>query len=58
MTHLTAAIMTVRQFPPSESFSRRVSLLFLYGMKPLPCKPPNKLTLTNAQYSAAKQKQL
>jgi hypothetical protein len=28
---LTLAIMTVRELPPSESFSRRVSLLSRYG---------------------------
>ena len=33
--HLTAAIMMVRQLPPSESFNSRVNLLSRYGMWPL-----------------------
>jgi len=32
-----AAIMTVRQFPPRESFSILVSLLSRYGTWPLLC---------------------
>ena len=34
-THLTAAIMMVRQLPPSESFKSRVNLLSRYGIWPL-----------------------
>ena len=35
--HLTAAIMTVWQFPPRKSFNSLVNLLSLYGTKPLLC---------------------